>query len=50
MATGPAWSFSGSGAAVSGPALPLAHAMWGRVASLDELTGDGVEVLRAPLA
>ena len=41
---------SGTGPDVNGPALPLAHAMWGRAAALDELTGDGVDMLRQRLA
>ena len=40
----------GTGPRVDGRALALAHAMWGRPAALDELTGDGVDVLRARFA
>ena len=40
----------GTGPRVDGPALALAHAMWGRPAALDELTGDGVDVLRTRVA
>lgn len=43
------WSH-GEGPAVTGQALPLAHAMWGRTASLSELTGPGVEILTRQLA
>lgn len=39
----------GGGPSVTGPALPLAHVLWGRPASLGQLTGDGVEVLRTRL-
>ncbi len=37
----------GSGPEVSGPAISLAMAMTGRAAGLDDLTGPGVDVLRA---
>ncbi|MFJ5215825.1 maleylpyruvate isomerase family mycothiol-dependent enzyme [Streptomyces sp. NPDC088354] len=37
---------SGSGALVSGPTLSLVMAMTGRAAYCDDLTGDGVSVLR----
>ncbi|MFW3169341.1 maleylpyruvate isomerase family mycothiol-dependent enzyme [Geodermatophilus sp. CPCC 206100] len=37
---------TGAGALVSGPTLALVMAMTGRAAFLEELTGDGVEVLR----
>lgn len=40
------WS-AGEGAEVSGPAASLIIALCGRKAGLDELTGDGVEMLRA---
>ena len=40
---------SGTGPEIAGPARPLAHAMWGRTASLSTLTGPGVDVLRARL-
>lgn len=43
------WSW-GDGQDISGPALPLAHAPWGRNRSLGELSGPGVELLRARLA
>jgi uncharacterized protein (TIGR03083 family) len=36
----------GSGPVVSGPAIALVMAMTGRRAALDDLTGEGVEVLR----
>jgi len=39
----------GTGPAISGPGLPLAHAMWGRPQSLDELTGPGISTLRTRL-
>jgi len=42
------WSY-GSGPDITGSAHALAHAMWGRPASLDELTGPGVDTLRARL-
>ncbi len=38
---------TGEGAAVSGPLLSLILAMTGRQAALDDLTGDGVAVLRS---
>ena len=44
-ATDTDWS-SGDGPLVEGPALALLMAMTGRKAHLDQLTGDGVEVLR----
>lgn len=44
-ATDTDWSY-GSGSEVSGPMLPLLLAMSGRKGALNELTGDGVEVLR----
>ncbi|MDT4934101.1 MAG: hypothetical protein QOK11_1993 [Pseudonocardiales bacterium] len=40
------WS-AGTGALVRGPGAALAFAMTGRTQTLDELTGDGVAVLRA---
>ncbi len=40
----------GSGPAISGPGLALAHAMWGRLQSLNELVGPGVETLRTRLS
>lgn len=40
---------SGTGPDVVGPARTLAHAMWGRSSSLDELSGSGVDVLRQRL-
>ena len=40
------WS-AGAGALVRGPGAALAFAMTGRTQTLDELTGDGVAVLRA---
>lgn len=43
------WSW-GAGQEITGPALPLAHALWGRRQSLSELSGPGVEVLRKRLA
>ncbi len=43
------WSW-GDGDEITGPALPLAHALWGRGRSLGELSGRGVEVLRQRLA
>ncbi len=43
------WSH-GEGPEVRGDALPLAHAIWGRAHSLDELTGPGVETLRERLS
>ena len=45
-ATDTDWSH-GTGPAVEGPMLSLLLAMTGRSASLDDLTGDGVEALRA---
>jgi hypothetical protein len=36
----------GTGPEVSGPAIALVMAMTGRKAALDDLTGDGVAVLR----
>jgi uncharacterized protein (TIGR03083 family) len=45
-ATDTEWTH-GSGPEVSGPALSLVLAMTGRAAALDDLTGDGVETLRA---
>lgn len=36
----------GTGPEVSGPARPLAHALWGRPQSLGSLDGDGVATLR----
>ncbi len=44
-----AWSW-GHGQEITGPALPLAHALWGRSQALGELSGPGVEVLRDRLA
>jgi hypothetical protein len=44
-ATDSEWTH-GSGPAVSGPALALVMAMTGRPAALDDLSGDGVEILR----
>jgi uncharacterized protein (TIGR03083 family) len=38
------WS-SGSGPVVTGPAHALAHVMWGRSASLTELSGSGIDQL-----
>lgn len=43
------WS-SGTGALVQGPAEALVLAIAGRAVALDDLTGDGVETLRARLA
>jgi uncharacterized protein (TIGR03083 family) len=43
------WSW-GDGQEITGPALPLAHALWGRRQSLSELSGPGVEILRERLA
>jgi len=40
----------GDGPLVSGAAKDLAHAMWGRIAALDSLDGDGVETLRGRLS
>ena len=40
---------TGDGALVSGPAKDLAHAVWGRVAAVDALEGDGVDTLRTRL-
>lgn len=45
-ATDTGWSH-GSGPEISGPMLPLLLAMAGRKGSLNELSGDGVETLRA---
>ncbi|HEY3004195.1 MAG TPA: maleylpyruvate isomerase family mycothiol-dependent enzyme [Kribbellaceae bacterium] len=45
-ATDADWSH-GSGPEVSGPAIALVLAMTGRAVALDDLTGDGVAVLRA---
>ncbi|HEY1650877.1 MAG TPA: maleylpyruvate isomerase family mycothiol-dependent enzyme [Acidimicrobiales bacterium] len=45
-ATDTEWSH-GSGPEVTGPMLPLLLAMAGRKGALDELSGDGVETLRA---
>ena len=42
------WSH-GDGSEVRGEALPLAHAIWGRAQSLDELSGAGVDILRQRL-
>ena len=47
-ATDQEWSH-GDGAEMSGPAEALAMAMAGRTAALDDLTGDGVAVLRGRL-
>lgn len=44
-ATDTTW-MHGSGPVVSGPAIALVMAMTGRRAALDDLAGDGVEVLR----
>jgi uncharacterized protein (TIGR03083 family) len=44
-ATDTTWTY-GSGPVVSGPAIALLMAMTGRRAALDDLAGDGVEVLR----
>jgi len=44
-ATDTAWTH-GSGPELSGPMIALLLAMTGRKAALDDLTGDGVEVLR----
>jgi len=44
-ATDTSWS-TGTGPAVEGPALALLMGMTGRKAHLDQLTGDGVEILR----
>ena len=46
QATDAAWSH-GSGPSVSGPAHSLLMAMTGRKSALDDLSGDGVEVLRS---
>ena len=46
QATDAEWA-NGSGPEVSGPVLSLVLAMTGRAAALDDLTGDGVETLRA---
>lgn len=43
------WSW-GDGHEITGSALPLAHALWGRGQSLGELSGPGVEILRTRLA
>jgi hypothetical protein len=40
------WS-TGTGPEVSGPAMSLLLAMTGRSASLDDLSGDGVDTLRS---
>jgi hypothetical protein len=40
---------AGSGPTVNGPALPLAHALWGRPVSLDALSGPGLEQFRTAL-
>ena len=45
-ATDTDWS-TGSGPTVSGPAIALVMAMTGRKAALDDLSGDGIEVLRS---
>jgi len=45
-ATDADWSH-GSGPEAAGPALSLLLAMTGRTAALDDLTGDGVAVLRS---
>jgi uncharacterized protein (TIGR03083 family) len=45
-ATDASWQY-GDGPEVSGPAIALVLAMTGRQAALDDLTGDGVAVLRA---
>lgn len=45
QATDAEWSH-GDGPEVSGPAIALVLAMTGRKVALDDLTGDGVEVLR----
>ena len=42
------WTW-GDGQEITGPALPLAHALWGRGQSLGELSGPGVEILRQRL-
>jgi hypothetical protein len=42
------WSW-GTGAGVAGPAEALAMAVAGRSSALDDLTGDGVAVLRSRL-
>jgi uncharacterized protein (TIGR03083 family) len=44
-ATDTDWTY-GSGPVLSGPAIALVMAMTGRSAALDDLSGDGVEVLR----
>jgi uncharacterized protein (TIGR03083 family) len=49
VATDLDWSW-GDGQKITGPSLPLAHALWGRRQSLGELSGPGVEVLRQRLA
>ena len=40
----------GHGQEISGPGLALAHAMWGRPQSLEELSGSGLDTLRGNLA
>lgn len=40
----------GDGPLVTGPAKDLAHAMWGRVAAVDALDGEGVDTLRSRLS
>jgi len=47
-ATDTAWTH-GTGPSVTGPAIALLMAMTGRGTALDDLTGDGVAVLRARL-
>lgn len=47
-ATDQAWTH-GDGPAVSGPGEALALALTGRAVALEQLTGSGVEVLRARL-
>jgi uncharacterized protein (TIGR03083 family) len=48
VAVDPEWAH-GTGPEVSGPALAILMAMVGRPAGLDELSGDGVAVLRSRL-
>jgi uncharacterized protein (TIGR03083 family) len=43
------WS-SGTGPVVTGPAHALAHAMWGRIESLTELSGSGIDQLGRAIA